>query len=82
MKTIVISLFTATLLGLASQFSSHSVNAAEFTSILFASGLLAWTVNQYSNRPTVLTANSAQIIHLPIRSKVERLATHGTRMAA
>ena len=82
MKTILISLFTATLLGLASQFSDHSVNVAEITSMLFVAGLLAWTVKQYSRQPLNLTPMPARPIHLPVRSKAPRLPAQAHQLAA
>ena len=56
MKTALISFFTAALLGLASRLSGRSFDAADFTAILFATGLVAWTIEQYSREYRVLNA--------------------------
>jgi len=56
MKTTLIALFTAALLGLASRLSGRSFDAADFTAILFATGLVAWTIEQYSCETRVLIA--------------------------
>ncbi|MDI1320422.1 MAG: hypothetical protein PSW75_09565 [bacterium] len=62
MKTALISLLTATLLGLASLASGRHFDAADFTAILFTTGLVAWTIDQYSREPREL--------HRPIRFPV------------
>lgn len=54
MKTALISLLTASLLGLASLASGRHFDAADFTAILFATGLVAWTIDQYSREPREL----------------------------
>jgi hypothetical protein len=64
MKTTLISLLTATLLGLASRASGRHFDAADFTAIVFATGLVAWTIEQYSREPRVL--NVIRPIRLPI----------------
>lgn len=56
MKTALISFSTAALLGLASRLSGRSFDAADFTAILFATGLVAWTIEQYSREPRALHA--------------------------
>ena len=48
MKNALISFFTASLLGVASFATGHSFGAAEFVLVLFTTGLVAWTVEQYS----------------------------------
>lgn len=63
MKTALISILTATLLGFASVVSGRHFDAADFTAILFATGLVAWTVAQYNRVPRVLTL--ARPIRLP-----------------
>ncbi len=54
MKTTLLSLLTATLLGLASLASGRHFDAADFTAIMFTTGLVAWTIDQYSREPRVL----------------------------
>ena len=54
MKTALTSLLTATLLGLASLASGRHFDAADFTAILFTTGLVAWTIDQYSREPREL----------------------------
>ena len=71
MKTSLISVLTATLLGLASVASGRPFDVADFTAILFTIGLVAWTVNQYSRAPRPLLV--ARPIRLPAPIKV-RLA--------
>jgi len=55
MKTALISVLTATLLGFASLASGRHFDAADFTALMFATGLVAWTVAQYSRTPRALT---------------------------
>jgi len=54
MKTALISVLTATLLGFASLASGRPFDAADFTAILFTTGLVAWTIDQYSREPRYL----------------------------
>lgn len=54
MKTTLVSLLIATLLGIASFASGRHFDAADFTAILFTTGLVAWTIEQYSREPRVL----------------------------
>lgn len=63
MKTSLISVLTATLLGFASLASGRPFDAADFTAIIFTLGLVAWTVNQYTREPRPLLV--ARPIHLP-----------------
>ena len=49
MKTTVISLFAATLLGFAFLTRNESVDAAGVVAIAFAAGLVAWTVSEYGH---------------------------------
>ncbi len=56
MKTTLTSVLAATLLGFASLASGRPFDAADFTAILFATGLVAWTIEQYSRQPRILTA--------------------------
>ena len=80
MKTTLISLSTATLTGLASYATGHAFGAAEFTAVLFATGLVAWTIEQYSRQPLVLTA--VRPLRLPVRLNVQRLEIRTSRLAA
>jgi hypothetical protein len=57
MKTALTSLLTATLLGLASRASGRAFDAADFIAILFATGLVAWTIVQYTRVPRGLSLN-------------------------
>ena len=50
MKTTIISLFTAGLLGLAATLTARPFDAADCLAIAFATGLVAWTVNQYGRK--------------------------------
>ena len=65
MKTVLISLSTATLLGIASYVTGPSFGADELISILFVTGLVAWTFSLYGPKPRLLTM--AEPIHLPLR---------------
>ncbi len=78
MKTALISLLTATLLGFASYASGRSFDAADFTAIVFATGLAAWTVNQYGREFRPLTL--AKPIRLPVTRNTP--AARPSRLAA
>lgn len=78
MKTSLISLLTATLLGFASLASGRPFDAADFTAILFATGLVAWTIEQYSRVPRSLTLNRPIRLTAPLR--LPQVAAH--RLAA
>lgn len=65
MKTALISVLTATLLGIASLASGRHFDAADFTAIMFATGLVAWTIDQYSRVPRALTL--ARTFQFPTR---------------
>lgn len=80
MKTALSSVLTATLLGIASIASGRPFDAADFTAILFATGLVAWTIDQYSRKPRVLT--TVRPIRLPVRLMVRQATPHATRLAA
>ena len=54
MKTAFISVLTAILLGFACRARGHHFDSADFTAILFTTGLVAWTLAQYSRRPRPL----------------------------
>jgi hypothetical protein len=49
MKTTIITLFAATLLGFAFLTRNESVNAAGLVAIAFVAGLVAWTVSEYGH---------------------------------
>jgi hypothetical protein len=79
MKTTLSSFLTATVLGFASLASGRPFDAADFTAILFATGLVAWTIEQYSRVPRSLTMNRpvrlSSALHLPATSRsAHRLA--------
>ena len=80
MKTALISVLTATLLGLASLASGRHFDAADFTAIMFTTGLVAWTLNQYSRAPRVLT--KATPFRLPVPTRPRQPAPAETRLAA
>lgn len=65
MKTALVSVLTATLLGFASLASGRPFAAADFTAIVFTTGLVAWTIEQYSRVPRAMTL--ALPIRLPAR---------------
>ncbi len=60
----LVSVITATLLGLASLASGRPFDAADFIAILFTTGLVAWTVSQYNRAPRPLLV--ARPIRLPV----------------
>ncbi len=70
MKTSLISLSTAALLGIASLASGRSFDAADFTAILFTIGLVAWTVGQYSRVPRPLLRSRPIQLPAPIKARV------------
>lgn len=80
MKTALISVLTATLLGFASLASGRPFDAADFTAIVFATGLVAWTVSQYSRETRSLTR--ARPIHLPMPIRVRPATVSASRLAA
>jgi hypothetical protein len=65
MKTALISVFTAILLGFAAFAGGRPFDAADFTAIMFTTGLVAWTIEQYSRVPRAMTL--ARPIRLPAR---------------
>ncbi len=73
MKTTLLSLLVATLLGFA--FGSST-----FVALAFAAGLIAWTIAQYRCEPRALML--ARPIHLPIKPTVGRLGGTTGRQAA
>ncbi|HVT73817.1 MAG TPA: hypothetical protein VHD61_11820 [Lacunisphaera sp.] len=80
MKTALTSVLTATLLGVASYASGRPFDAADFSAIAFATGLVAWTVEQYSRRPRAL--NLARPIHLPVNFTRVTATAAAKRLAA
>jgi len=80
MKTALISVLTATLLGFASLASGRPFDAADFTAIIFATGLVAWTIEQYSRVPRSLNRN--RLVRLPVTRPVARMTGSAHRLAA
>lgn len=80
MKTALLSVLTATLLGLASVASGRPFDAADFTAILFATGLVAWTIEQYSRVPRPL--HRLRAIRLPAPIRPQDNVPAAQRMAA
>ena len=80
MKTALISVLTATLLGFASLASGRPFDAADFTAILFSTGLVAWTVNQYSRALRPL--HGARPIRLPVPVRQGLAASRVSQLAA
>jgi len=80
MKTALISVLTATLLGFASLASGRHFDATDFTAILFATGLVAWTIDQYSRAPRALAVDRP--IRFPIRVNVRSAKVPAMRLAA
>ena len=78
MKTALISVLTATLLGFASLASGRPFDAADFIALVFATGLVAWTVEQYSREPRVVAL--ARPIPFPVRAGRSPVDNH--RLAA
>jgi len=81
MKTILISLLTAVLLGLAAFASGRLFDAADFIAIVFAAGLVAWTFSQYRSTPP-RHPDKILPIHLPIKTGDSPMALHTGRRAA
>ena len=80
MKTTLVSVLTATLLGLAAVASGRPFDAADFTAIIFATGLVAWTIDQYSRAPRVL--HLARPIRFPRHLRVHAAVAPADRLAA
>jgi hypothetical protein len=80
MKTALISVLTATLLGFASIASGRPFDAADFTAIIFTLGLVAWTVDQYSREPRPLQLNRP--IRVPTTMASRGTVSKGHRLAA
>lgn len=69
MKSALISVLTATLLGIAYLASGRPFDAASFVSILFCAGLLALTVAEYSRVPRPLTRVRPIRLPMPLRTR-------------
>jgi hypothetical protein len=80
MKTALTSLLTATLLGIASRASGRAFDAADFIAILFATGLVAWTIQQYSRVPRALSLDRP--IHFPVNLGGRQVRVTPGRLAA
>jgi hypothetical protein len=80
MKTALLSVLTATLLGFASLASGRPFDAADFTAILFSTGLVAWTIGQYSRQPRMLTA--IRPLRFPVNLAVGQSKSPTRRLAA
>lgn len=80
MKTALISVLTATLLGFASLASGRPFDAADFIAIVFTTGLVAWTLSQYSREVKPLRVARPIRLPAPIRSRA--LAPQAQRLAA
>jgi len=80
MKTALISVLTATLLGFASLASGRHFDAADFTAIMFTTGLVAWTIDQYSRAPRALAL--VRPIRFPVRLNVRSTKAPALRLAA
>ncbi|HRG54819.1 MAG: hypothetical protein JNG82_08435 [Opitutaceae bacterium] len=80
MKTALISVLTATLLGFASLASGRHFDAADFTAIMFTTGLVAWTIGQYSRAPRALSL--ARPIRLPIQAGLPAAKAPAIRLVA
>ena len=80
MKTLLSSILTATLLGFASLTSGRPFDAADFAAISFATGLVAWTLEQYGRQPRALLL--ARPISFPANLEVRQAPAHISRLAA
>lgn len=74
MKTATTSLLAATLMGIAFYASGRAFDAADFIAIAFVTGLVAWTVSQYSREMRPLTP-----VARPVRLAVDSAVRHGGR---
>lgn len=81
MKTTIITLFAATLLGFASLISNESIDAAGFLAIAFAVGLVAWAVDEYG-RETPLPERRAKTVAFAIHASAPRTGRAVSRLAA
>jgi len=79
MKTALISLFAASLLAIAFVLSGRPFDAANLTALLFSTGLVAWTVSQYSRASRPLVVNRPIRLPAPLRN---RTLASSARLAA
>lgn len=63
MKTALVSTVAAILLGFATLANGRHFNATDMVSIIFVTGLVAWTLEEYTRTPHALTL--ARPIRLP-----------------
>lgn len=80
MKTILTSILSASLLGLAYRLGGRPFDAIDFTTFLFATGLVAWTIDQYSHPARALALTRP--IRFPARLEVVRSTDKAHRLAA
>jgi hypothetical protein len=80
MKTALISLLAASLLAIAFVLSGRPFDAANLTALLFSTGLVAWTVSQYSRVTRPLQVNRP--IRLPLPRQVRTFKPRMSRLAA
>lgn len=65
MKTALISLAAAAVMAAACFASGRAFDAADFTAIAFVTALVAWTVVQYREIPSLVAARRP--VRLPVR---------------
>ena len=65
MKTVLISLLTATLLGCVVAATGRSFDTTSLVSIAFAATLVGWTFGQYAREPRALTWERPIRLELP-----------------
>jgi len=80
MKTILSSVLSASLLGLAYRFGGRPLDVVDFTAFLFATGLVTWTIEQYSHPNRVLLTERP--IRFPARHEVVHTPDNARRLAA
>jgi len=80
MKTALISLLAASLLAFAFVLGGRPFDAANLTALLFSTGLVAWTVSQYSRATRPLLVNRP--IRLPIPLRTRSVTPRISRLAA
>lgn len=78
MKTVLISLLSATLVGFAFMTSVQPVDAADFISLFFVTGLVLWTLAQYGQQPRAISLNRVSRVQQAARPAV----LQATRLAA
>lgn len=80
MKTALFSVLTATVLGFALFASGRHFDAANLTAILFTTGLVAWTIDQYNRNPRPLSVDRPH--RFPARAPVRSARAPVIRLAA